>query len=200
MVASLRGISARGVTLGLNAGPPPPYPPGTFVYDSFTGTNGTPIVSHVGETGVTWTEASGETHMIAANYLMGIQRSGSDTRLIPSAGVTGSWYFETEIYVNEVNSNDRIQGYQNSDLSFLFYVDATTIFTNTNSITPSFSAGNSYIVRFEFSGTQVELFIDGISQYVDTTVGFLPTGIISFDLFNSLLDLCSKLYRLVIQL
>jgi len=163
------------------------FPEGAFVYDSFSGVNGTPIVSHTGESGVTWTEGSGETHMIANGMLMGIQRTGSDTRLIPSAGVTGDWFFETEIYINNVSDTDYITVYQNSDQAFLFdiYAGANGIsFGNESWVTPSFSAGNSYVIRFDFIGTNVELFIDGVSQGVDSN-SFTPTGIISFDVWNS---------------
>lgn len=185
MVASLRNVNARNVIIG-PAIAPPPYPPGTFVYDSFTGTNGTPIISHTAEVGGPWTEASGQRNMIAAGYLMGITRTGSDTRVIPTAGVTGNWFFETEIYVNAIHSSDYVQGYQNSDLGFLFFIATDSIyFGDFGSVTPTFSTGNSYTIRFEFTGSSVELFIDDVSQGTDS-LSFSPSGVISFDYFNCL--------------
>jgi hypothetical protein len=162
-----------------------PTGPEPFVYDTFTGTNGTEIIDHTGESGVTWTEGAGERHMIAAGHLMGIIRPGSDTRMIPSDGVSGEWYFEISITVNELNTTDYIQAYQHSDDAFLFFLDATGLYTEVESLGSPFTAGNTYVVRFTFTAGQVEVFIDGVSQYVDTDIPILPTGVISFDVFNS---------------
>jgi hypothetical protein len=165
-----------------------PVLPLYFVYDTFTGINGTPIISHVGESGVTWTEDLGARHMIADGALMSITRSGSHVSLIPSAGVSGDWYFETEIYIHDFNNNDFIQGYQHSDNSFLFYISGDNIngiyFGDSGSFIPTFSIGQSYVIRFEFIGSAVQLLIDNVPSGT-SVFSFLPTGVISFDLWGS---------------
>ncbi len=165
---------------------PTPIPPGAFVYDTFTDVSGTPIVDHSPELGGPWTEADGERHMVANGTLMGIERSGSDVRIIPTAAVSGNWYFETQFTVLALNNNAYIQAYQNSDQNYLFSFDPGTgaIETWLETFDPGWVIGQTYVIRFEFTGSTCVVKLDGVTIITDNGYPFSPTGVISFDLWN----------------
>jgi hypothetical protein len=160
-----------------------------FTRDSFTGTNGTTIVSRTGETAATWTKHTASTAItddtIQANRAMGPVQSG--TNIYYSSAIPTSRDYDVTVLINELANNDsshcsaagRISTTTNS-MYFLQYSSAgdtcSLNLIDNNVITPLASASlvPKVSVTLRMVGDQITGFVDNmqvLGPITDTTLG-----------------------------
>lgn len=166
-----------------------------FVSDTMTGTAGTALASHTGETGATWTlHPNGVTGAVLSNAGRVRGSTGSVSNLYYASGTPASadYTVEADFFVASLISGDlpmlclRVQTAANT-YYFARYVFASTLWqigkvvtgTTTAPVGSTFTqtlvAGNTYHVKFTATGTALVLNIDGTDQ-ISTTDSSISTA------------------------
>jgi hypothetical protein len=149
-----------------------PLPTTGFIYDSFTGTDGTALESHTGETGATWTKMTGATgaYTIASNRIY----NSSTTANYYASGTPPSADYEVSAKVRTVSNtgNLSIKGRYSTSadsgydllIGGLLQLRKLTAGSagslGTGSITTT--AGQDHTIALRMVGDQISAYYDGV--------------------------------------
>lgn len=148
-----------------------------FVTDTFTDSNGTPLTSHTGETGATWT-----SHGASA----GIPTTQSN-RLVPAAAecvqyasgtpASAEYDVEADVYASTTSGDAAVLArvstsantwylaqYNSSGAAWRLYKRVSGTWTELGSFSQTLTAGNTYRLKLQIRDAAKKLFVDGVER------------------------------------
>ena len=165
-----------------------------FLYDSFTGTNGTVLTSHTADTGHSWTAISGFTaHTITGNRIHGASGLRKTLSSATSSGTNISVTFSIYVVSNVSSSESRVIA--RSDASGANYIYAgwaqgtgsTGAWTISTRVADSnyyvasgdletLTVGQTYNAELEISGTTATLFVNDVQKATGSVAAVSSAG------------------------
>jgi len=153
-----------------------------FVYDSFTGTDGTNLTSHTGETGATYTQQLGTDVMNIQSNRAGKDSNNTGTIALRASGQASSITYTVECVIVDIGNVNRAFGCcgwmdtaqddmlcvrrtSSTSWDMVKVIAGTT--TSVDSLATSFSAGAMTTLTVQRSaGDNFEWWVNGVSQGV----------------------------------
>ena len=179
------------------AGPP-------YVVDSFTDTAGTLLDAHTGETGATWTRATGDGGgtapiILSDGRLRPQAGSGTVSRWKPSGAALGADYVMrvdiynpnagagTTGYEDDVSLIARVGGtliawsYEGANQDLYFFVGVTLEYSDTGTL--AIPTGTTKQLKLEVEGGTARCYWDGVLKHTETGIAQTGTGVPALEFY-----------------
>jgi hypothetical protein len=163
------------------------------VADGFTGTAGATLQSRAGELGATWTKHAWSTVDGVTSDAGRLRKNGTGRALYHASGTpaSASYAVEADVHVKSLAASDMagvagrvataastfyLARYEVPTASWTLIKVVNGTRTALGSFAQTLTAGSTYRVRLDMSGTTIRVFVDGVQRISVTDAGIAAAG------------------------